>query len=113
VHTLYSWIKNDILSLIGPSSETRKELLAFVVEQLNRLEGSCPHKIKPVRTYLENHDENLLAFMVNMEMNFFEISQEFEVPLSVVWKMYQLKGLSEVESKTLGNACELTRAARA
>ena len=93
IETLYKWMKNDILSLVGPLSTTRKELLKFIVEQLSEREALCSHKIKPVCTYLENHIDNLLAFMPIMEMRFHEIAQEYELPLAVVWEIYQLKGL--------------------
>src|SRR5271154_4965966 len=52
--SLYRWLKNDILSLVGPSYTDRQGLLKFVVEQLRLRENMCPHKIGPVRRYLEN-----------------------------------------------------------
>lgn len=91
--SLYRWLKNDILSLVGPSYADRQELLKFVVEQLRSRETMCPHKIEPVRRYLENHSDNLLEFVPAMEMYFFEIAQEFEVSLSDVLAVYQLKGM--------------------
>jgi hypothetical protein len=91
--TLYRWLKNDILSLVGPSYADRKNLLEFLVEELRSRESLCPLKIEPVRRYLENHNDNLLEFVPMMEMCFFEISQEFEVPLSAILEVYQLKGL--------------------
>lgn len=91
--SLYRWLKNDILSLVGPSHRDRQELLKFVVEQLSLREAMCPHKIEPVRRYLENHSDNLLEFVPTMEMCFYEIAQEFEVALSLVLEVYQLQGL--------------------
>ena len=55
VNTLYRWLKNDILSLVGPSYQDRRELLEFVIEQLSLREESGLHRIGPVRKYLENH----------------------------------------------------------
>lgn len=92
--TLYIWLKNDILSLIGPSYEVRKELFKFLVEQLHQRETLSPHKIGPVRTYLENHTDNLLEFVPIMEAAFLDIAREFEVSLSDVLAIYQLQGLS-------------------
>jgi hypothetical protein len=91
--TLYRWLKNDILSLVGPAYTERQELLMFLVEQLRLRETMCSHKIEPVRKYLENHSDNLLEFVPTMEMCFYEIAQEFEVSLSDVLAVYQLKGL--------------------
>jgi len=90
---LYRWLKSDILSLVGPSYADRQELLKFLVEQLRQREALCPHKIEPVRKYLENHNDNLLEFVPLMDMCFYEVAQEFEVPLSAVLAVYQLKGL--------------------
>lgn len=93
VTSLYRWLKNDILSLVGPSYVDRQELLQFVVEQLSLREAMCPHKIEPIRRYLENHCDNLLEFVSTMEMCFYEIAQEFEVALSLVLEVYQLQSL--------------------
>jgi hypothetical protein len=97
--TLYKWLKNDILSLVGPSYADRQELLKFLVAQLRLREALCPHKIQPVRTYLENHNDNLLEFVPMMEMCFYEISQEFEVSLTDVLALYHLKGLPTTSQK--------------
>jgi len=90
---LYGWLKDDILSLIGPSYAVRQELLKFLIEQLILREALCKHKIEPVRKYLENHRDNLLEFVPIMEMYFCEIAREFELPLSDVLSLYHLKGL--------------------
>lgn len=99
INILYKWLKNDILSLVGPSYTDRKELLQFLVEQLQARENLCLHKIQPVRKYLENHSDNLLEFVPIMEMYFYEIAQEFDVPLEDVLSIYQLKGLPSISSK--------------
>jgi hypothetical protein len=99
INILYNWLKNDILSLVGPSYAERKELLQFVIQQLGLREALCPHKIQPVRTYLENHSNNLLEFVPIMEMYFHEIAQEFEVPLEDVLSIYRLKGMSSTSVK--------------
>lgn len=93
ITTLYRWLKNDVLSLVGPSYDDRKELLAFIVEQLASREALCRHKIEPVRKYLQNHSDNILEFVPVMESHLYEIAQEFKVSLSDVWAVYQLKGL--------------------
>jgi hypothetical protein len=90
---LFGWLKNDILSLVGPSYTERQELLKFLIEQLRIREDLCRHKIEPVRRYLENHADNLLEFVPMMELYLYEIAQEFEIPLIDVLEAYQLKGL--------------------
>ena len=95
ITTLYKWLKNDVLSLVGPSYIDRKELLAFIVEQLASREALSRHRIEPVRKYLQNHRDNLLEFVPVMESYLYEIAQEFKVSLSDVWAVYQLKGLPQ------------------
>lgn len=93
VKILYDWLKNDVLALIGPPYDVRQKLLAFIAEELKAREH-LSHKIIPVRTYLENHKNNLLEFMPIMESYFDTIACESEVNLSTVFAMYELKGLS-------------------
>ena len=93
VATLYKWLKNDILSLVGPSYQDRRELLQFVIDQLFLREDACRHRIEPVRKYLENHRDNLLEFVPLMEERLENIAKEFEVPLESVLAVYRLRGL--------------------
>jgi hypothetical protein len=93
VTTLYKWIKNDILSLVGPSYKDRQALLKFVIEELLSREALCQHRIAPVRKYLQNHSDNLLEFVPLMEKRFCEIAQELEVPLQAILDVYYLSGL--------------------
>jgi hypothetical protein len=93
IKTLEGWLKKDILSQVGPSYNERKELLQFVIEQLSFRESLCEHKIRPVYTYLLNHCDDLLKFVLIMDMYFAEIAQEFDVPLYLVLEVYQLKKL--------------------
>ena len=96
---MYKCLQSDILSLVGPSYRDRKELLEFIIEELRSREKNYPHRIEPVRRYLENHKDNLLEFVPKMEKRFQEISVELEVPLDHVLEVYQLKGLSSSSQK--------------
>ena len=93
VATLYRWLKNDILSLVGPSYQDRRELLAFVIEQLSLREELCRHRIGPVRKYLESHKDDLLEFVPLMEKRLEKIAKEFEISLESVLAVYRSKGL--------------------
>lgn len=90
---LYGWLRDDILSLVGPSYAVRQELLKFLTEQLLLREALYKHKIEPMRKYLENHSDNLLEFVPIMETHLSEIAREFGVPISDVLSLYHLKGL--------------------
>ena len=94
LNTLHHWLKKDILSLRGPSYEDRRHLLEFVVEELRSREHICKHRIEPVRKYLENHKDNLLEFVPEMQKLLGEVSIEFDVPLVDVQSVAKLRGLS-------------------
>lgn len=112
IRTLYRWLKNDILALIGPSYIGRQELLAFVIEELHAREV-LHHKIAPIRTYLENHKDNLLEFMHIMEARFYAIAQTSEVSLACVLAMYELQGLPSSGQKRWQKHAELQNTLRA
>lgn len=106
IRILYRWLKNDILVLVGPSYAFRQELLTFVIEELRAREG-LHHKITSVRTYLENHKDNLLEFMQIMEARFYAIAQTSEVSLAYVLAMYELQGLPSSSQKRWQRHAEL------
>jgi len=84
MRALSDWMQKDILSLAGPPLATRGELFAFVVEELQRREPLCPHRIRPVRRMLENHRENLLAFVGILDERLEEVAQWLGVPPPLV-----------------------------
>lgn len=108
VKILYRWLKNDVLALIGPSYIVRQELLTFIIEELHKRE-SLHHKITPVRTYLENHKDNLLEFMHIMEARFYALAQTAEVSLADVLTMYELQGLPSSSQKRWERHAELQK----
>jgi hypothetical protein len=84
VRTLADWMQKDILSLAGPNLPTRRELYAFVVQQLQQREPLCPHRIGPVCRMLRNHQENLLAFAGILDERLEEVAQRMGVPPPLV-----------------------------
>lgn len=92
--TLYKWLQNDILSLVGPSYEDRKDLLDFVIKQLSLRDDSYKHRIEPVRKYLENHKENLLEFAKALQKQLTQVANDLETNLQDVLDVFQLKGAS-------------------
>lgn len=99
VHTLYNWLKDDILSLVGPSLKERQELLNFVIEELKRVEPHCFHKIHPLRVFLENNQDNLLEFSGVIDKELLRISFEFQVCPTRVRAVYGLQGLPSSSQK--------------
>lgn len=92
--TLFRWLQGDILSLVGPSYEERKELLSFIVEEIALREGSYKHRMEPIRRYLENHKENLLEFVPIIEKRLEDIARDLQVACEDIRAVYRLKGLA-------------------
>ena len=95
VRILTDWMQNDILSSAGPDLRTRQELYDFVIEQLQSLELSCPHRITPVRRMLRNHRDDLLAFAGVLDERFADVAARFNVPLFLVHAVCELQNLDK------------------
>jgi hypothetical protein len=97
VNILAEWLRDDILGAVGPDLSTRRELLTFVLNELERREPFYAHRIKPVRTFLHNQAEDLLRFVPLISQGLVRISRKSEVRLEIVWEMYATLGLSSNE----------------
>ena len=84
VRTLAEWMQKDILSLAGPVLATRRELFAFLVQELQQREPLCPHRIGPVVRMLRNHQDHLLAFAGVLDERLEDLAQRLAVPASLV-----------------------------
>ncbi len=84
VAILMNWLSEDVLALAGPEASERLELFDFIVTELKAREDLCPHRIRPVRTTLENQRDELLAFARVLDTKLAEIACSFEVPLYLV-----------------------------
>ena len=91
VRILADWLKQDILSLAGPSLACRRELFDFVLAELTAREGMCPHRIGPVGLALANQRDNLLGFANVLEEEFAALAQQFDVPAFLVQQICQLE----------------------
>jgi hypothetical protein len=93
VRNLYQWLREDILSLVGPRLNERQALFDFIVESLHTRESLYAHKIHPVRVFLENHRDNLLAFAKQIDKGIEMIALEFEINPTHVRLLYELQGI--------------------
>jgi hypothetical protein len=91
VRTLYQWVKDDILSLVGPACAERQILFDFVVEALRAYEPLCAHSIQPVRSFLENNRDSLLQFAVQIDAGIDATAEEFGVNGHDVRALYELQ----------------------
>ncbi len=98
VSILCDWLKQDVLALAGPDWAERAELWDFIVAEFKQRESECRHRIRPVRTALENQKQELLAFAAVLDEKLQEISQRFNIPLYWVRQVCLLIGQKKQEN---------------
>jgi hypothetical protein len=93
VTLLLRWLREDLLRVAGPDYETRSALSDWLVAELRAREPQCPHRLRPVRTLLENHQADLLAFAKDLNQQLQALAAEFAVAPAVVQEILQTTAL--------------------
>jgi hypothetical protein len=93
VALLVRWLRADILTVAGPDLATRRTLYDFVVAELRAREAQCPHRLRPVRTLLENQREAVLAFAAALDRDLAAVAEEYAVPVATVRSILQAQAL--------------------
>jgi len=93
VAVLIRWLREDILAVAGPDLATRQELYDWVVAELRAREGSCAHRIRPVRTLLENQRAALLAFAAALDRELQTLAADYAVSPAVVREVLHVQAL--------------------
>ncbi len=93
VALLARWLRHDILSVAGPESVIRRDLFDFVVAELRAREPACPHRIRPVKTLLENQRDNLLAFALDLDRDLTALAQEWQISVTTAREVLQVQFL--------------------
>ncbi len=93
VHTLSTWLREDILALSGLDAPTRRALYDFVVEVLSELEGRDRHRLRPVRRTLANQRNSLLAFATRLDQELEALARQFDISPFLVRQMLALADL--------------------
>lgn len=83
VRTLLCWWQKDVLAVAGYEHATRQQLHDWIVDELRQRESRC-RSIKAVRTLLQNHTEELLAFAFQLDADLAELAQRFGVSVALV-----------------------------
>jgi hypothetical protein len=90
---LLRWLREDVLALAGPPHSTRCALYDFVVDELRLREPRCPERITPLRKYLENQRDELLAFAVQLDRDLGNLAAAYQVPVERVRETLQVEAL--------------------
>ena len=99
VALLARWLQDDILSVAGPEHASRRDLFDFIVAELRARESAYPHRIKPVRTLLENQRDNLLAFAEELDRDLTALAQEWQISVTTTREVLQVQSLPTWDPK--------------
>jgi hypothetical protein len=84
VATLVGWLRYDVLALAGPCHAERCALYDFIVSELQARVAQCPHRLRPICTYLANQRDGVLAFTQQLDADLERVAEQFQVPLVAV-----------------------------
>jgi hypothetical protein len=84
---LIRWIE-ELLGLLGPNLETRRDLFDWIVREM-QARAPQSHRIGPLVTYLENQRDALLAFVPTIQKGLERLAQEWGVPPALMEALYQ------------------------
>ena len=99
VALLARWLCDDILPVAGPAYAIRRELFDFVVAELRAREPACPHRIRPVRTLLENQRDKLLAFTVALDRELAALAQQWRISATTARELLHAQSLPRWDPK--------------
>lgn len=109
VGLLAKWLHHDVFAVSGLAVGPRRELYDFIVGELRVREPLCPHRLAPLRTLLERHGDDLLAFAVQLERDLGEIAAKFGVPAFLARAMLDLESSDKRRPERWRREAELRR----
>ena len=93
VRILTEWMEQDVLAVAGPPLAEREELYDFIVTELERYQGDCPPRFKPLLRLLRHQRTVLLAFVAVLQEKLAQVAQWFGVPLTTVQALCEIEAL--------------------
>lgn len=98
VHILTQWMCRDVLTVAGPHLVERQKLFDFIVAELEKRIDYCSYRLGLAVRMLKNHRDNLLAFVGVLHKKLSHVADRFSVPLSSLYAICELEGLSRKRS---------------
>jgi hypothetical protein len=93
VRILSEWMEQDVLAVAGPPLAEREELYDFLLTELERYRGDCPHRFGPLLRQLRNQRPVLLAFVTVLQEKLAQVAQQFGVPVTTVQALCEIEAL--------------------
>jgi hypothetical protein len=106
---LLRWLREDILAVAGPAYIVRRVLYDFVIDELRLREKQCPEQITPLRKYLENQRDALLAFVVPLDRDLGRLAARYAVPVDRVRETLAVEALSPYDVRRGPRAAALSQ----
>jgi hypothetical protein len=93
VALLARWLGEDVFALAGPSYADRQLLYDFIVAELRGRAHLCPHRLAPLCQFLDNHRDELLAFVEQLDRDLAVLASDFQVTAETVRDLLHLQTL--------------------
>ena len=107
VRILKQWLQEDILAVVGPQAAIRRKLLDFIVQELAAREAQCPHRISPVRKFLEGQRDDLLHFVATIDEQLSDLAEDLGVGSHLVRAVFELQSIPTASQKRWKGMYEL------
>jgi hypothetical protein len=93
VATLLGWLRQDVLAVSGPAYAVRGALYDWIVAELQAREAQQRHRLRPLRTLLQNQRDELLEFARQLEQDLHAVAVAHAVSDAVVEEVRQVLAL--------------------
>jgi hypothetical protein len=91
---LARWLHYDLFAVAGPCYTERMALCDFIVAELKTRVPLCPHRLKPLCTFLKNHQGELLAFVQELDQDLAALASDFQVGVESLRELLLLQTMS-------------------
>src|SRR5207244_651271 len=108
VRTLLHWWQKDVVAVAGYQYATRRVLHEWIVDELHQRESRC-RSIKAVRTLLQNHSDELLAFVEQLDAELAALAVRFEASVELVREALAVQQMDEARATRWQREAELWR----
>lgn len=95
LNLLGQWFRQDVLALAGDDLATRRELYAFVLEELAGRERLCPSRLAPLRRQLAAQQDQLMGFAAELQQRLADLAGAQGVSLQTAVAVARLQGLEQ------------------
>jgi hypothetical protein len=95
IAVLARWLQGDVFAVSALPYAERCCLYDFILGELQACQPSCPHRIGPSVSLLQNHRDELLAFAAQLDNDLHGLAATFELPVTFVRDLFDLQALDQ------------------